>query len=190
MQTIGIICHCFLHCLLQNLKALMVPHTGHSYKYFLIWCLVGNPSSFNIWKTRCRETLTFWPISDIVINKLEIRSSLMRFRTSDLDKEAFVLVITAILYSLFVLKQSCILIMAVSYTRKYYTWLKECYVPPKMHGIKSEGFGKWKSRLEATFESPVISRQTETFKIKRAPSSLCPTKNTRVNIWLRPMGVR
>jgi hypothetical protein len=107
---------------------------------------VGNPSSFNIWKTRCRETLTFWPISDIVINKSEIRSSLTRARTSDLDKEAFVLVITTILYSLFVLKQSCILIMAVSYTRKYYTWLKECYVPPKRHGIKNEGFGKWKSR--------------------------------------------
>ena len=65
--------------------------------------------------------LSFWPISDMVINKSDTRSSLTRARTSDLDKEAFVLVITDILYSLFVLKQSFILIMAVSYTLKYYT---------------------------------------------------------------------
>jgi len=42
---------------------------------------------------------TFWPISDIVINKLESRSSLTRLRTTDLDEEVFVLVIIAILYS-------------------------------------------------------------------------------------------
>jgi len=101
VQTIGIISHCFLHFLLQNLKALVVPHTGHSYKYFLIRCLVGRPSSFNIWKTRCREMLSFLPISDIVINKSQLRSSLTRVRIYDLDKDGFVLHFTAILYSCF-----------------------------------------------------------------------------------------
>ena len=123
VQIIGIRCHCLLHSILQILKGLIVPHTGHWYKYFLIWCLVGSPSSFNIWWTRCLDILIFLAISDIVINKLESRSSLICLRTTDLDKEIFVLVITTILYS-YLFKNRVSFLLWVSYTLKYYTWVK------------------------------------------------------------------
>jgi hypothetical protein len=42
---------------------------------------------------------SLWPISDMVINKSELRSSLTRLRTPALDKGKFVLIFTFILYS-------------------------------------------------------------------------------------------
>jgi hypothetical protein len=54
---------------------------------------------------------------------LESRSSLICLRTTDLDKEIFVLVITTILYS-YLFKNRVSFLLWVSYTLKYYTWVK------------------------------------------------------------------